>query len=134
MRRTALSLFFPSLWSLSSAYTIQVCTNKDCCKRFQGKAADLPQTLEQLLPSSIDTETTGCLSHCGEGPNICVRKEDGSEEIHHGVSNANTAVAVLELSDPSLQIHPTLLAAVNVMEKAQKGTLLLYLLLLLLLF
>ena len=122
----------------SECPSLRVCTNKDCRKRFGAKAFNLEKTLEQLLagPASPATpggstatptlphfsvETTGCLSQCGHGPNVSLRKKDGTEELLHGLSDATAAVAALEVADTSFRIHPTLLAAVNVMEKAHKG-------------
>lgn len=107
-----------------SSYTIQVCQNKDCCRRFQGKASNLAQTLEQILPSdtAIKVETTGCLSQCGHGPNICVKSEDGEDEkFLNGIETAYMAAASLEILDPSLSIPSTKLAAWNCMEKSLKG-------------
>ena len=79
----------------------------------------LVQTLNDLTPpdavDQIDIEPTGCLSNCGKGPNICI-----GDTIVHGVVNAASAAAELDLSD-HLSTHPTLLAAVNVMEKAELG-------------
>jgi len=40
-----------------------------------------------------------------------------AELVEHGIDPA----AVLELSDPELRIHPTLLTACKVMEQAQQG-------------
>jgi (2Fe-2S) ferredoxin len=104
--------------------TVQVCTNKDCCKRFQGKSMTLVQAFYDLVPPAalkdITIEPSGCLSNCGKGPNICIQTEGQDDKIVYGIANAASAAAELDLSD-ALVTHPTLLAAVNVMEKAELG-------------
>ena len=100
---------------------IQVCQNKDCCQRFPGRAANLVQTLRQITSLVVDIESTGCLSHCDKGPNIRIIMNNNKEIVEHGVDSALAAATVLELADPELRIHPTLLAACKVMEQAQQG-------------
>ncbi|CAB9507530.1 expressed unknown protein [Seminavis robusta] len=119
--------------------TIQVCQNKDCCKRYQQahNSMDLVQTFRDLLaPSTITinssqqqqqpqfvVEASGCLSHCGSGPNVAIITPDGSsssnnqETVHNHVETPTSAAAILPVEP-----HPTLLAAVTVMEKAHKAT------------
>ena len=53
--------------ALSTITRIQVCQNKDCCLRFQGRAANLVQTLRQITTLDVPIEPTGCLSHCDKG-------------------------------------------------------------------
>lgn len=102
---------------------VQVCTNKDCCKRFQGKSMTLVQTVYDLIPPAdldqVTIEPSGCLSNCGKGPNICIQSGE-QEVVVNGVLTAASAAAELDLSE-QLSTHPTLLAAVNVMEKAELG-------------
>ena len=104
--------------------SIQVCQNKDCCQRFEG-STNLVRTLYDLLPPStakdVKIESSGCLSQCGKGPNMSVQKNGKEKILVHGVKDAASAAVELELSC-SITPNPTLLAAVNVMEKAQKGT------------
>jgi (2Fe-2S) ferredoxin len=96
--------------SLSAAPHIQVCQNKDCCKRYQGRI-DLFQTIHDLqLDAKV--ESSGCLSHCGQGPNIEI---DGL--VLHEITNAATAAVQLELT-LGKPIPKLLLAAVQVLEKA----------------
>ena len=105
---------------------IQVCQNKDCCQRFQGRAANLVQTLRQIITTTEAErlpiiESTGCLSHCDKGPNIRMVMSNGMDVVEHGVDSAHAAAAVLELIDSDLKIHPTMLAAWKVMEQAHQG-------------
>jgi hypothetical protein len=93
-----------------SAPHIQVCQNKDCCKRYQGRI-DLFQTIHDLQLDA-QVESSGCLSHCGQGPNIEI---DG--QVVHEITNAATAAAQLELT-LGKPIPKLLLAAVQVLEKA----------------
>jgi (2Fe-2S) ferredoxin len=110
-------------WCLGLAQvTVTVCQNKDCCQRFEGKAHNLVQTVKNLVSDpEVVVESSGCLSMCGKGPNVFIRSK-GSEERYYGsVVDAASAGAVLELACPDIAIHPTLVAAVNVMERAAKG-------------
>ena len=95
--------------SLSAPY-IQVCQNKDCCKRYQGRI-DLFQTIQDLNHFDAKVESSGCLSHCGQGPNIEI---DG--QVVHEITNAATAAVQLELT-LGKAIPKLLLAAVQVLEK-----------------
>jgi predicted metal-binding protein len=103
----------------ASAYTIQVCQDKNCCKRFTGKASNLVQTLRQLTTDSTDItiEATTCLSHCDRGPNVRI----GNDDVENDVTSAASAAAMLELHTITKKVHPTVLAACNVMERAYKG-------------
>jgi len=99
--------------------SIQVCQNKDCCKRWRHHTP-LPDVLTDLLGNTVSIETTSCLSQCGKGPNLCVYNPKGEEVQLHMVDSPTVAVAVLE--DTLMRNIPSkLLAAVNVLEKAQTG-------------
>ena len=95
---------------------IQVCQNKDCCQRFQGKALTLVETM-QCLGSKFQIESSGCLSQCGKGPNVLINKE----VHHHQVENVHSAAAILDMADDATPIHPTLVAAIKVLERAHQG-------------
>jgi len=98
---------------------IQVCQNKDCCKRFKG-SENLVRTLNHLVPPSrnddIKIETVGCLSKCGEGPNVQV-----NDQLYNDVHDVQSAAAILEMACPDLEVPPTLIAASNVMERTHKA-------------
>jgi hypothetical protein len=102
---------------------VQVCQNKDCCSRWRGQAASLSETLQDLLlpDSTVEFESSGCLSLCGKGPNV--RLTIGSEEIYlEGMEDATKAAAFVEEAAPdTLEVPSKLLAAVTVLEKAEKG-------------
>jgi len=115
-------LLFPVVlsWSNSPKTRVQVCQNKDCCQRWT-LSTPLPETLQDLLPpkaDSVEIESTGCLSQCGKGPNLCI-KTKMQEQCVHGVINA--AMLAVQLGEVDGKVPSKLLAAVNVMEKAQKG-------------
>jgi hypothetical protein len=117
---TVLQLFL-TVSNMVAALTIQVCQNKDCCKRYKTQSMNLVHTIYNLLPPSSDihVEATGCLSQCQKGPNIAIIKDNSQEEptIYNDISDHFCAAAVLPIDPP-----PTLLTAVSVMEKAEKGT------------
>lgn len=99
---------------------VKVCQSKDCCKRFEGSNS-LVHTLERLLPPNapVTVEANGCLSQCGGGPNISI-----NDELHKSVNTVHGAAAILEIALPDLTVPPTLMAAVNCMEKAHQGEIL----------
>lgn len=107
--------------ALSSPTKIQVCQNKDCCRRFgSSSGTNLVQTIRQLLlDDDVVVESSGCLSHCDKGPNIKI--VTNQEMVEHGIDGAPAAAAALSLSLPELQIHSTLLAAQKVMNQASQG-------------
>jgi len=98
---------------------IQVCQNKDCCKRFEG-TENLVRTLNHLVPPSrnndIKIESVGCLSKCGDGPNVQV-----NNQLYNDVRHVQSAAAILETACPDLKVPPTLIAASNVMERTHKA-------------
>jgi NADH:ubiquinone oxidoreductase subunit E len=103
-----------------SRVVIQVCQNKDCCQRWKLQTP-LPDVLHDLLllenSERVQMETTSCLGQCGKGPNVCVN----GEVYLRGLCDAVTVAAQLE-SLISIPVPSKLLAAVNVLEKAQTGT------------
>jgi predicted metal-binding protein len=131
---SAILLLTPFAASLSSSSVnsppkvrIQVCQNKDCCRGFQGSAS-LLDTLHDLIPPGMaaahaTVESTGCLSRCETGPNICIQKDghpDNASIDLQGVENAAAAAMHLQTTC-DVDVPPKLIAAVKVMEKAQKG-------------
>jgi len=107
----------------SQPIVIEVCENKHCCKHYTGKAATLVQTLRQIIPgeNSYDIQSSGCLSNCKDGPNIQIHKNKNTI-LHNGITSPHVAAAVLELNDDKLKIHPTFLAACQVMDRAEEAT------------
>jgi hypothetical protein len=97
---------------------IKVCQNKGCVRKFQGSASNLVQTLRQI--TEVPIETSSCLSHCDQGPNICIIGDE-SEEIEHRVQTAFAAAAVLESKNTDLRIPSILLTAWKVIEQGYKG-------------
>jgi hypothetical protein len=114
---------------------IQVCQNKDCCKRYKTQSMNLVHTINNLLPPSsiqvqgssddiiVRVEATGCLSQCDKGPNVAIMQQDNDSKeqptiiIHNDICDHFSAAAILPIEPP-----PLLLTAVSVMEKAEKGT------------
>jgi len=97
--------------SLSQPVRIRVCQNNHCKKR----NGNLKQCIAQLLPEA-DVESSGCLSHCSDGPNMEV--EAGSRAaVLNGIQDVSTAALVLEESLET-SIPKILLAASKLMEQA----------------
>jgi predicted metal-binding protein len=124
--RSVLLLFLPFAVSLPSSNSIpkvriQVCQNKDCCRNFQGTAS-LVDTLYDLIPpgEAAAVESTGCLSRCHTGPNISIQRDGHPDLIVNSVENAVAAAMHLQASC-AIDVPSKLVAAVNVMERAQKG-------------
>jgi (2Fe-2S) ferredoxin len=115
--------------SSSPQHIVKICQNKDCHKRFSPHAADgsLVDVVRDLFPSSSDNtntiavESSGCLSQCGKGPNVCVVEADSRKErLFFGVDSASTAAAILDVScdyDPPVD----LILAADKISKAQIG-------------
>ena len=113
-------------------FTVSVCGGKDCRKRlssFSSPPADgqspLVQVFRNLLPqqepgpAEICVRSTGCLSQCGRGPNVCV-SSGGEEGPYFGVDSASAAAAVLDVGcgyDPPV----ALVIAADRICRAQAG-------------
>ena len=104
------------LRSTALALRIQVCQNKDCCRRFRG-ASTLPRILKDL---NLDVTTTGCLTLCNQGPNVVVTRNDADKKqyLHLLVDPMTAVIAMESISGP---ISPKLKAAIQVMEAGQTG-------------
>jgi hypothetical protein len=115
--------------ALVSPLVIQVCQNKDCCQRWKMQTP-LPYVLQDLLgvgtnasvaaaAAAVTIETTSCLSQCGKGPNVVVVSGGGGKEWHmQGLCDAASVTA--QLDSLALPVPAKLLAAVQVLEKAQQ--------------
>jgi hypothetical protein len=119
----AASLSSSSVSNSHPKVRIQVCQNKDCCRRFQGSAS-LVDTLYDLIPPGIaasysTVESAPCMSRCETGPNLCIEKDDANIDLQD-VENAATAAFHLQTTC-DIDVPSKLIAAVKVMEKAQKG-------------
>ena len=113
----------------SPQHIVKICQNKDCRKRFSPRAPDgsLVDVVRDLCPASSDdtnsiaVESSGCLSQCGKGPNVCVVEiASGKERLSFGVDSASTAAAILDVScdyDPPVD----LILAADKISKAQIG-------------
>jgi predicted metal-binding protein len=92
---------------------IKVCQNKDCCRNFQGKSS-LVQVLQDLTNeagNAFTVQSTGCLSKCDQGPNVCI-----GDEISNGIQTPLHAAALIPNASNKL------INAVLLLEKAQAGT------------
>ncbi|KAL9180286.1 hypothetical protein ACHAXT_008256 [Thalassiosira profunda] len=97
--------------------TIKICHNKDCTKRRGGEM--LLTTFRDLLPpdtSEVVVESSGCLSQCGKGPNVCCIDADGKEKLYFGVDDATTASAVLDVATGGDYPINLLVAATSIAE------------------
>ena len=96
--------------SLSQPVRVRVCQNKHCKKRY----ANLKQCISQLLPEA-EVESSGCLSHCNEGPNIEVENR-GRATVLNGIQDVTTAAVLLE-QNMEMSIPKILLAASKILEQ-----------------
>lgn len=121
LKLASLSLILSDVLCLKSPapITIQVCQNKDCCRRFQAQSK-LPEVLEDLLDDSVSIQATGCLSHCGKGPNVCI-KHLGKAGFRGGITNPSLAVLFLEEELQEQPLSTKRIAAVKVLEKGHQG-------------
>eukprot|EP00978_Attheya_sp_CCMP212_P021005 scaffold60834_cov44-Attheya_sp.AAC.4 len=111
---------------------IQVCQNKDCCKRFaRSTSSSLVEIMENLVPpcsstTDIRVEASGCLSQCDKGPNVQIittpKMGDSSRpQIHFGVMDVIAAASILELSLPdNFEVPSKLLAATDLLMQANE--------------
>ena len=119
----------------SQHHQIKICQNKQCIKQFSSNYdGNLIQMFHDLLPpspttttitnvddepttiqSKVTIESSGCLSNCGKGPNVCIithnnNKEkggmfgmgsidniDNNERMFNNVGDLQTVAAVLEV-------------------------------------
>mmetsp|Transcript_22237 Transcript_22237/g.34910 ORF Transcript_22237/g.34910 Transcript_22237/m.34910 type:complete len:239 (-) Transcript_22237:1110-1826(-) len=120
-----LLLLFPSASSFGTSpqkkCIIKICHNKDCCKK--GGGDKLLSTFRDLVPfhnTQLDIQSTGCLSQCGKGPNICVvGKNGGDEKIYYNVKDALDASAVLDVATPEIEYPIELLVAASNIHQAE---------------
>jgi len=105
-------------------HTVKVCQNKNCMKQF--KAGNLLETFNNLIPpesaADFSIESSGCLSRCGEGPNIEAKSSsDRKTTMFVGIDSPDAAATVLE-SRYSLSSPAMLVAACDVMAQANQFT------------
>jgi len=111
--------------SFSIRYTINVCQNKNCLKKFPKSSGENLKSLFRNLicttsqsHDSIAIEASGCLSRCVNGPNIRIESDDSTKE-YNKISDPQIASAVLE----TLGFHTPdlLLAASDVIGQAYES-------------
>jgi (2Fe-2S) ferredoxin len=99
---------------------VKICHNKDCTKK--GGGAELLNTFRDLIPldnNQLDIQSSGCLSQCGKGPNVCVVKNGSDEKIYHGVKDALDASAMLDVATPEAEYPIELLVAASTINQAE---------------
>lgn len=103
------------------ACKIKICHNKDCTKKGGGES--LLNTFRDLIPAStsedgngVIIESSGCLSQCGNGPNVMIVHNDKEERVFFGVEDATTASAVLEVGTGEEYPINLLVAATSILE------------------
>lgn len=107
---TWLSTLGAEVYSLSQPICVRVCQNKHCKKRY----ANLKECISQLLPEA-EVESSGCLSHCNDGPNVEVER-DGHATVLNGIKDVTTAAVLLE-ENLGTTIPKILHAASKLMEQ-----------------
>jgi (2Fe-2S) ferredoxin len=85
----------------------------------------LVDTLYDLIPPGIaasytTVEASPCMSRCETGPNLCIEKDNASSIDLQDVENAAAAAMHLQTTC-AIDVPSRLIAAVKVMDKAQKG-------------
>ncbi len=99
---------------------VKLCHNKDCTKK--GGGAELLNTFRDLIPSDnnqLNIESTGCLSQCGKGPNVCVVKNGNDEKMYYNIKDALDASAVLDVATPESEYPIELLVAASTIHQAE---------------
>ncbi len=117
----------------NKSYTIKVCQTKTCSQQHQGSGyaasrRPLVRVIQDLIPPSrmsvqdvkIHVESSGCLSQCGNGPNLVVLARDRNETMHNYIHSPQSAAVILQ-NICGIQIPKILLAASDVMRKAELG-------------
>jgi len=78
--------------------------------------------ITDLIPpddaDKVTIESTGCLSHCGSGPNVCI-KHNNRERVFNGVNDVQTAAAILEVGG-EIDTPVDLMVAVNKIAQANR--------------
>eukprot|EP00986_Skeletonema_menzelii_P009788 scaffold4559_cov145-Skeletonema_menzelii.AAC.2 len=116
-------LLSPSVSSFGTSQQkthIKICHNKDCCKK--GGGDNLLNTFRDLVPSDnnqLIIESTGCLSQCGKGPNVCVVKNGSDEKMYYNIKDALDASAVLDVATPEVEYPIQLLVAASNIHQAE---------------
>ena len=124
-----LLLLLPSASSFGTSpkkkCVIKICHNKDCTKKGGGER--LRNVFKDLIPPAstnddiqLDIERSGCLSQCGKGPNVCVGKNNGSDEqMFFNIKDALDASAVLDVAITEAQFPIELLVAASTIHEAE---------------
>jgi (2Fe-2S) ferredoxin len=68
----------------------------------------------------IHVESSGCLSQCGDGPNLALVAREHNETVYNFIDSPQSAAVILQ-KVCGIQIPNILLAASDVMRKAELG-------------
>ena len=124
-KATALSIVFSTcIERTQSLSQMLICQNKDCMKKCPSSVeGGLMQMMVDLIPpedaDKITIESSGCLSHCGSGPNLSV-KNGNQERVFNGVNDVQTASAILDVGG-DIDSPIALMLAVDMMAHASKS-------------
>lgn len=101
---------------------IKVCHHKDCVKK--GGGEPLLNTFRDLMGKSscATLESSGCLSQCGQGPNVFVIDSDGKEKLYFGVGDPTTASALLDVAMNQEYPINFLVAATSIVEAERSNS------------
>ena len=119
-----LLVILPSVASFGASQKciVKVCHNKDCCKK--GGGAELLNTFRDLVPpdnDQMEIESSGCLSQCGKGPNVCIVKNGHEEKLYHNIKDGIDASAVLDVVS-GVEFPIELLVAATKITQAEQST------------
>ena len=120
--------------AFSTQTQISICQNKDCIKKFKTSSNSdggvIQMMIDLIPPSNVDDiiiNSSGCLSQCGYGPNVCIKSEKersngGGERVFHEVKDVQTAAAVLEVGG-GIDCPIELMVAVDMIGQASRSKL-----------
>lgn len=114
--------------SQKKSCVVKICHNKDCTKKGGGEL--LRTVFRDLIPPTSKTdhiqlniESSGCLSQCGKGPNVCVASNNGNDEkMFFNIKDAIDASAVLDVAIPEANFPIELLVAASSIRQAEHAS------------
>lgn len=115
--------------SSQKSCVVKICHNKDCTKKGGGEM--LRTVFRDLIPPptsktdhiQLNIESSGCLSQCGKGPNVCVVNNNGNDEkMFFNIKDAIDASAVLDVALSEANFPIELLVAASTIRQAEHAS------------
>jgi (2Fe-2S) ferredoxin len=114
--------------SSQKSCVVKICHNKDCTKKGGGEMLrtvfrDLISPTSKTDHIQLNIESSGCLSQCGKGPNVCVVNNNGNDEkMFFNIKDAIDASAVLDVAIPEANFPIELLVAASSIRQAEHAS------------